>query len=191
MRQIDVAAAVELFHQRLIDRVSAEMTKAYEVQRNRGSQFKSWVRPDPSRKLVGQPYVLANVMLQALDTVVANHEPQLERPEPAAELNVPVAVVKNRAGFAGLVLQIFRKHAQSLDQRPAVGKKERAAIEVGEHPLVRIEAVAIGKFQTVLNPAKFFAQSGSARHRGVDMEPNTLLAADGPDFLDGVHCVRG
>src|SRR5258708_10247916 len=120
VRQINVTAAVELFHQRLIDRVSAAMTKADEVQRDRGSQFESWIRPNPSRKLVGQPYVLANMMLQALDAIVPNHEPQLERPEAAAELDVPVAIVKNCARFAGLILQVFGKYAQSLDECSAI-----------------------------------------------------------------------
>ena len=102
------------------------------------------------------------MVLQAFHAIVADHEPQLQRAEAAAELNVPVAIVDHRARFRGLVAQVFRQNAQRLDERLAVGDPEAVAVEVGEHPLMRIEVVAVGEFDSVLQMAELRAERGRA-----------------------------
>src|ERR1039458_8938541 len=89
--------------------------------------------------------MLANVVLQAFDSVVADHEPELQRAEAASELDVPVAVVDDCARLGSLIPQVLGQNAQRLNQRLAVGDPEAVAVEVGEHPLMRIEVVAVGQ----------------------------------------------
>src|SRR5208282_5902694 len=91
------------------------------------------------RELLSQAHVLANVMLQAFDPVMPDHKPTLERAKTASELDVPVAIINDGAGFRLLVSQGFRQHGERLDQVLAVGDVEDIAIEVGEHPFVRVE----------------------------------------------------
>ena len=133
--------------------------------------------------------MLANVMLQAFDAVVADHEPQLQRAEAASQLNVPVAVVDDCSRFGGLIPQVFRQDAQGLNQRLAVGDPEAVAVEVGEHPFMRIEVVAVGEFDAALQVAEFRAEHGGARHGRVHMQPQIVLAADFADRGDRVHGV--
>src|SRR5258708_35770842 len=99
--------------------------------------------------------MLADVELQALNTVVTKHEPKLERAEPAAKRNLPITVINYGAGFSRLVAQIFRQNAQASDQNLAVEDIKTVAIEVGEHPFVGIEAVAGSILEAIMNVAQF------------------------------------
>src|ERR1700758_2875173 len=97
------------------------MPEANQVERRGRGQFEWLIAAHPFREFLRQTYVLANVMLQSLDPVVANHKPELQRPEPASQLNVPVAVIDDGSRFRGLVAQILGQNTQSLNQRLAVG----------------------------------------------------------------------
>src|ERR1700757_1191800 len=116
--------------------------------------------------------MLANVVPQAIYSVVTNHKPQLERAEAPPEGDLPVAVIDDGTRFGGLVAQVLREDAESLDQGLAIGNVEAIAIEVGEHPLMWVEAVAVCKFETTMEVAKFGAERGGARHGGIDMQPD-------------------
>src|SRR6516165_2534628 len=100
----------------------------------------------------------SNMVLQALNPIMANHEPELQGAEAAAEGNLPVAVIKHRSRGGGLVLQIFRKDAERLDEGGAIGHPEAVAVEIGEHPFVRIEGIAVRQFHAILQVAKLRAQ---------------------------------
>ena len=78
----------------------------------------------------------------------------LECPKASPERDLPVAIVDDRSSFSGFVAQIFRQHAQGLDERFAVGDVEAIAIEIREHPFMRIEAVAVRKLNAGLGVAK-------------------------------------
>ena len=158
----EIAAAVETVHDGLIGGVSAFVAEAHKIQRRRSGQFEVFVCRDPLGELLRQLHVAANVVLQAFDAVVADHEPQLQRAEAAAELDVPVAVVDDRSRFGGLIAQVFGQDAERLNERFAVGDPEAVAIEVGEHPFVRIEVVAVGEFDSVLQMTKFRAERRGA-----------------------------
>src|ERR1700734_3488381 len=95
-----------------------------------------------------------DVKLQSFDAVVLDDEPQFERAEASAEGHVPVAIIEDRARLSGLVAQIFRRYAQAVRQRLAVSDVEAGAVEIGEHPFVRVEAVAVGELQSVLDVTK-------------------------------------
>ena len=83
MRQVEIAAAIQPIHQRLIHFVPAFVAKANQVERRRCGQFESIVFLHPVREFLRQFDVTANVVLQAFDSVVANHEPQFQRAKAA------------------------------------------------------------------------------------------------------------
>src|SRR5215467_2409764 len=122
---------------------------------------------------------------------MANYEPQLQRPKPASQWNLPVAVVNDGTGLGGLIAKIFGQDAQCLDQRFAVGHPKAITVKVVEHPLVRVEAVAVSQLQTLVNVTNLGAERGRARHGCVNMQPDILLPAGASNFLDRVNRVGG
>ena len=98
----------------------------------------------PNREVLGKGNVLTDVVAEPLGTVGPQHEPQLERPEPPPERHLPVAVVDDGPGLRRLVAQVLGEDAQRADQRGTVRHPEAVAVEVGEQPLVRVHAEAVG-----------------------------------------------
>ncbi len=171
VRQVKVPATVQGIHQPLIEVIASFQAEADEIERRRDNEFKTMVLSYPFRKFLSEPHVLANVELQAFDPVVAKHKPQLERAETTSEGHMPVAVVDDSTRFRGFVAEILGQHAQGFDQNLAIGDVETIAIEIGEHPLMRIEAVAVGVFESILEVAELGAKGSRAGHRGIDVEP--------------------
>src|SRR5450432_1392627 len=99
--------------------------------------------------------MLADVILQALDSILPNHEPEFERAKSAPQGNLPVTIVDHRARIRGLIAQVFWYYTQTLDQGIAIGHIKTTAIGVGKHPFVGIEAIAVGKIQTCMGAPKF------------------------------------
>src|SRR5258707_15528753 len=99
--------------------------------------------------------MFANVMLQALHAIMPDHKPQLQRTKPPPQLNVPVAVIDHCPRLSRLVAQVLRQNRKRLNQVLAVGDIETIAVESCKHPLVRIESVAVGKLDAVMNKPKF------------------------------------
>src|SRR5579859_917405 len=95
--------------------------------------------------------MLANVVLQAFDAVMPNDKPKLERPKAASELDVPVAIINDRARVGRRVAQVLAQNRERADQVAPVGHVEAVAIEVGKHPFVRIESVTVGELDAILN----------------------------------------
>ena len=187
--QVELTAAVEPLQQAAVGVVAGLEAKADQVQRRGRGQLEARVVPHPGGELLGQLDVAPHVMLQTLHAVVADDEPQLERPEAPAKLNVPVAVVEDRARLGGLVLEVLRQDAQRAQEAGALGHPEAVAVEVGPHPLVRVEGVAVGQLQAVLQAAKLRAERGRAAHGRVHVEPHILGPADLADSPHRIHCV--
>ena len=99
---------------------------------------------------------------------------------------MPVAVVDDRAGLGGGVAQVLRQDRQRADQRGAVGHPERAAVEVGEQPLVRVGAVGVGELDAVVDPAELGRDRGDAGPGGVDVQPGAVLVRDLAELADRV-----
>src|SRR6266536_3750904 len=116
VRQIKVATGIEAIHQSLVRLISRAQSEADQVELGGRGQLETRIGAHPFDQLLGKPYVLADVLLQAFDSVVPDHKPQFERAEPAPELNVPVAIIDDRARFCGLVSQVFRQHRERLDE---------------------------------------------------------------------------
>src|SRR5580693_6702705 len=157
MRKKQISAAVHAFHDGLIRLVPSFVAKTDQVQRHGRGQFKARIVAHPVRKLLRQFDVPANVMLQALHSVVPDHKPQLERTKSPPKRYLPLAVVNHRTRFRSLVAQIFRQDAQSPDKRLAVSNPETVAVESREHPLVWIEAVTVGELDAILQAPKLWA----------------------------------
>src|ERR1039458_2911744 len=97
-------------------------------------------------------------MLEAFDAVMPDHKPEFQRAKTPAQLDVPIPIIDHGARFGRLIAQVLGKNRKRLDQVLAVGNVEAIAIEVGEHPFVRIESVAVGKFHSILNETKLGAE---------------------------------
>src|ERR1700682_2436532 len=122
---------------------------------------------------------------------MADYKPQLEGAESSSELDVPIAVVDHGARFARLIAEIFRQHRERTDQMAAVGDIKATTVEVRKHPFVRIEAVAVGKFHSVMDEAELGAKGGGSAHRGVHVQPQVVLATNGGDRTYRIDRVRG
>ena len=70
-----ISALVQTVHDRLIRRVASLVPEANQVQWRRSRQFEPLVVPYPLGKLLGQPYMFADVILQSLDPIMPNHKP--------------------------------------------------------------------------------------------------------------------
>src|SRR5215468_8698471 len=101
--------------------------------------------------------MLADMLLQASDSIMPDHEPELQCPETAPELDVPIAVIDYGAAGCCGVAKVLGQDRKGVDQRLAVGDPETIAVEVGEHPLVWIEGVAIRQLDAFLDPPQFGA----------------------------------
>ena len=123
------------------------------------------------------------MMLQSLDAVVAQNEPELQGAEPPAEAYLPVPVVDYRAGLGRLVAEVFRKNRKGFDQRRPVGEEEGREVQIGEQPLVGIHDVAVGELDPVVEPPHLGQHGGRSRQCCVDMEPSSILPGDLADSL--------
>ena len=124
---------------------------------------------------------------QSFGAVVTDDEPELERTEPATERDVPVAIVDDGARLARLVAQVLGQHAERVDERPAVGEVEHVAVEVGEQPLVRVEAPTVDALEAAVHErAQLRNDRGRACHRGVDVQPDVVALTDVRERVDRV-----
>src|ERR1700747_2508520 len=75
MGQIKIAAAVERFDQSLVSLLAAFQAEANQIQRCRCGQLEPIIVANPGGKLLREANVLADVKLQAFNSVVPQHEP--------------------------------------------------------------------------------------------------------------------
>jgi hypothetical protein len=142
---VEVAAGIDPFKQPLIEQIASNVPEADKVQDQRRRKFERLFLLYPIGDGLRKFYVTPDVVAQALDSVVADDEPEFEGTKATAELNVPVAVVCDRTRFSGFVAQVLRQHTQGFDQDRSVGHEEAIAVKIGKHPLVRIETVAVSE----------------------------------------------
>ena len=96
-----LAGVVGRGDQRVGRRVARPQAEAQQVQRVGGDDLEAVVRGDPPGQLPASSATWRRIISAAgADTVDAEREPQLQRAEPAAERDLPVAVVDRRAGLA-------------------------------------------------------------------------------------------
>ena len=90
---------------------------------------KSGVLVDPAGELLRQGDVLDAPFLQPLHAVVADHEPQLQRAEPSAQRDLPVAVVDHAPDsvallrrYSGRMLSVWISAARSATKKQSQSK---------------------------------------------------------------------
>src|SRR5579864_2482793 len=80
VREVEVAALIEAFHDGLIDSVAGAMAKADKIQRHWRGEFKLTIVlaivAHPGCELLRKFDMAANVILQAFDSIVTNHKPE-------------------------------------------------------------------------------------------------------------------
>src|SRR6266850_3286091 len=92
MRQINLAAGVQALEQLFIRGIVALEAKADEVQIRWRHDLEARILTHPLRELLRHGDMTPYHRLQSFDAIAADHAPQLQRPEAAAERNVPVTV---------------------------------------------------------------------------------------------------
>ncbi len=189
--EIGLAAEVDPLEDGLVGGLTAAVAEADQIERRREGEFEIGMGLNPAGELLGQCDMAADVVLQSFPAVVAQDEPELEAAEAAAERNLPVAVIDHSARLGRPVAQIFRQNGQGADEGATVADEHAVAVKIGEHPLVRIGAVAVGELQSLLDIAEFGAEGGGAAHRPVDMKPEPVLGGDAADFGEGIEAVGG
>src|ERR1700704_1608005 len=95
--------------------------------------------------------MLPHLATQTLGPIAPDRRPELQRAESPAERYLPVPVVDDGPGLGGGVSKVFRQDAEGVDERLPVGYIEGVAVEVHEHPLVRIDAIAVGSLQAFVD----------------------------------------
>ncbi len=132
--------------------------------------------------------VAPEARLQARDAGVEQVEPQLERAETAAERDVPVAEVADRA--VRFRPQVARVRAHHADQMLRVAHVICAVVEAHAHPLVRVEDQAVGALDAVPERAALGQHHRRPGERRVDVQPQAVLARELGDPGERVDCRR-
>jgi hypothetical protein len=144
---------------------------------------------DLSGELVREGDMLANQGPKPFEPIAPNHKPQLQGPEPASQLDTPVAVVHNLGVLSGP--QILRSHLEGAEQRLAVAHEIGATIEVHQHPFMRIEYEAVRLLDAVEEMAQLRNDGGRPGVGRVNVEPDSMPPADFAYSSNGVDCGGG
>src|SRR6185437_14067238 len=101
VRQVPLPRRVDLVQQPRVERVDLLVrpvrppAKAHQPEPYRRHQLERRVLLHPPRELSRQRDMPADDRAEPLHAVTPYHEPELERPEPASQLNAPVAEIND------------------------------------------------------------------------------------------------
>src|SRR5581483_656414 len=90
--QVQISTPVQGIHQLLSCVISRLKPEANQVQRRGRCDLEPFIPAHPIREVLREPHVLANMKLQSLNSVIPQHEPQLQRSKPSSQWNLPVAI---------------------------------------------------------------------------------------------------
>src|SRR4051812_11488066 len=116
-------------------------TKAYQPERNRRHDLEVGALPDPGLELLGKANVSTYQLAKTIHAVAPDDEPELQRSEPAAQLDSPVAEVDDIR--VSRRAEILGCHLKRTHQGILVSHEVRTTIEVDQKPLVRVEHKAV------------------------------------------------
>ena len=191
VRQVEVTGLVEVFQQALVEFISSGVAEADQIQRCWGDDLETFIGGDPGGEFLSESDVPPDMIAQPLHTIVADDEPEFEGTEAPTQGDMPITIIDHGAGLGGLVAQVFRQHAEGLNQICTIRDVKTIAVEVGEHPFVRVETVAVSQFESILYVAELGAEGGGASHSGVDVQPETLITADLANLWERVEGIGG
>ena len=72
------------------------------------------------------------------------------------------------------VFEVDRVHGEGVHREAGVLEPHGGAVEVDQHPLVRVEVEAVGHLDPVKERPELRADERTARVRGVNMKPQAL-----------------
>ena len=125
-----------------------------------------------AREPLGILDVIPDSSRQAIDPIVAEDEPQLERAKPASELDPVIHVV----GHVLLGrLQILGNQREGLTKHLRLWRVQHAAVDRSEEPLVWIEHERVDAFDPVPDPAVIVEQSDRSAVGCVGVDPHPML----------------
>ena len=140
----------------------------------------------PAGELGGKLEVALDPPAQALEPEPAQLDPQLERPEPPAELRLVLVVVADR----GLAIERAQVLGHEAEGRPQVGHapgQQQRRVERREQPLVRVHDDRIGTLPARERRSPLGQHRHDARIGRVDVQPQPLALRDvgeGRDRID-------
>ena len=166
-----LVAGVGLWRSFVRVRMQAE---ANQVHGARSREFKPRVSLYPRFEQARKSHVFADVRAQAFEAVMSNHKPQFQAAKPPAQRHVPIAIIKDRAGFARGVAQILRRDAHARGEACAIARPEAVTVEISQQPLVRIETETIGMLNTCQPRLILRTNARGSGVSSVDMQPRTM-----------------
>ena len=126
---------------------------------------------------------------ERIDAEVLEREPDLQSPGRAAELNPAVGEVDVTALDRG-VPQIVGHDLECLAEAGALTHEEASGLVGLVKPLVRVERDRVGRLDPAEPLPATLGEHREAAVRGVDMEPDATLRADGGNLLQRIDRAR-
>ena len=108
MREVGFARRVDPPQQLLVGLVASAQAETDQRERMRRHNLEPRIVLKAVGEALGEGDAMSDVRTQPLRAIPPQHEPQLQRPEPAPERYLPVAVVDDGAGLGGGIAQVLR-----------------------------------------------------------------------------------
>ena len=143
-------------------------------------------RTQPSNSL-REANGVADRVLEPVPTVAAEHRPELERAERAAQSRAVLAEARDVVRRA----EVLGDEAEGVSQHVRATRPQRGAALRGEEPLVRVDDDRVDPLDVLERPAVLGADHRGAGVRGVDVEPGAVSLAGVGDRRDRVDRRRG
>ena len=151
--------------------------EADDAERNRRQALEAWTFVHPSCEPLREPDVLGEALADAVGSEVAQHGPELQGAEPAAELHAGV----HQVAHAGVVLRRPQELGGQGERGPYIvhsAAVEGTQIERREQPLVRIHDDGVRPPAAVHHVAHAGREGGGPRIGRVDVEPRASVLSE-------------
>ena len=161
-------------------------------------QSKSWRREDAEkiaprfhqlRKEIAEIEVVADVLLQALDSPSPQHEPDLERSETPPKRDLPVTVVGHQPAVCVRVAEICRGDAQGAGQVRSFLHVQSRSVEIRQQPFVHVHVEGVDEGHMLGEVLVLGQHERGSGVGGVAVDPDVrVVAGHGGDGGEVVCC---
>ena len=167
--------------------VGLDVPEADGRERVRRDDLPAGLGLDQLREERREPDVLADQRPQALRAVPAQHGPELQRAEPAAERR-PVVLEVTTASGRGEVVGPSENASWNASGRRVQSVEQSIGVKSHLCGLTTIESARVDAVEA---PAELGADRRRARVRGVDVQPDACLVAAARELAHGIDRRRG
>ena len=129
--------------------------------------------------------MMTNTVGNALGAERADDHPELEGPEPAAELDAVIHIIDDLV--AVLRGQVLGDQGERPAQDLRLPGEEHRAVHGREQPFVRVHHQRVGLVYPSEQVPHLGHRHGRAAVGAIDVEPEVLALGDGGDILNGIH----